>query len=584
MKGGVTSGIVYPPAAVALASRYTFRNIGGTSVGAIAAAFVAAAECGRRSRHGDPFTRLAQLRKELAHPGFLAGLFQPAPESAALFHLLFALMTAKGIFSGVLDVARAGLRTAVGATLLIAAVGGAWALWYTQLLPGSGRLYLLMGALGATIAITIAIACVAWQGSTALGRDAFGLCTGFDAASTAGAPRLTNWICALLSELSGVSDHPLTFGDLWDAPQDDDPQRAPRAINLEMIATNVTLGRPYRFPLEDADHHRFLVDPDELKDYFPPDVITWMTRHPATWQHQVVRYSDGKPLVPLPEMTDLPIVVATRLSLSFPILFRAVPLYAIDFSRKINQDVPPDAPQHAERCWFSDGGITSNFPIHFFDSPLPRWPTFAIDLGERHPEYNDPVWMSGERGGMLEQWTRFDAQASPRDRLFGFLGAILNTALGWRDVMQAHLPAFRDRIVHVALTAEQGGLNLNMTEAEIGALADYGTLAGSRLLDQFNFEHHVRARHWSAMCALQDTLGTFAHAYDQPVPQDETAWRAIRCEPGGTPIGTDEAQRAFACRETAALAEIGRRWQADREGFCTGAPHPRPQWRIVPRI
>jgi hypothetical protein len=31
-------------------------------------------------------------------------------------------------------------------------------------------------------------------------------------------------------------------------------------------------------------------------------------------------------------------------------------------------------------CWFSDGGISSNFPLHMFDAPLPRWPTFAINL------------------------------------------------------------------------------------------------------------------------------------------------------------------------------------------------------------
>ena len=43
MKGGITSGIVYPNAVLALAERYKFKNIGGTSVGAIAAAACAAA-------------------------------------------------------------------------------------------------------------------------------------------------------------------------------------------------------------------------------------------------------------------------------------------------------------------------------------------------------------------------------------------------------------------------------------------------------------------------------------------------------------------------------------------------------------
>ena len=48
MKGGVSSGVVYPGAILALAKRYRFRNVGGTSAGAIAASVTAAAELGRR--------------------------------------------------------------------------------------------------------------------------------------------------------------------------------------------------------------------------------------------------------------------------------------------------------------------------------------------------------------------------------------------------------------------------------------------------------------------------------------------------------------------------------------------------------
>ncbi len=47
MKGGITSGVIYPQAVLALAKNYCFRSIGGTSAGAIAAAMTAAAEYGR---------------------------------------------------------------------------------------------------------------------------------------------------------------------------------------------------------------------------------------------------------------------------------------------------------------------------------------------------------------------------------------------------------------------------------------------------------------------------------------------------------------------------------------------------------
>ena len=67
MKGGVTSGVVYPLAVFELASEYWFKNIGGTSAGAIAAGVTAAAECGRRrSGSNAGFERLAQLPSELA--------------------------------------------------------------------------------------------------------------------------------------------------------------------------------------------------------------------------------------------------------------------------------------------------------------------------------------------------------------------------------------------------------------------------------------------------------------------------------------------------------------------------------------
>ena len=47
MKGGITSGVVYPRAVCELARTYRFKNVGGTSAGAIAAAATAAAEHGR---------------------------------------------------------------------------------------------------------------------------------------------------------------------------------------------------------------------------------------------------------------------------------------------------------------------------------------------------------------------------------------------------------------------------------------------------------------------------------------------------------------------------------------------------------
>src|SRR5215216_4780320 len=50
MEGGTTSGVVYPLAVCELATNFRFRNVGGASAGAIAAALTAAAELGRSGR------------------------------------------------------------------------------------------------------------------------------------------------------------------------------------------------------------------------------------------------------------------------------------------------------------------------------------------------------------------------------------------------------------------------------------------------------------------------------------------------------------------------------------------------------
>src|SRR3954469_2911042 len=81
MKGGITSGVVYPLAVCELASGYRLRSVGGSSAGAIAAA--AAACAGARGPTGG-FEKLATLPHALPEPvegenSRLFTLFQPQP-------------------------------------------------------------------------------------------------------------------------------------------------------------------------------------------------------------------------------------------------------------------------------------------------------------------------------------------------------------------------------------------------------------------------------------------------------------------------------------------------------------------------
>jgi predicted acylesterase/phospholipase RssA len=97
MKGGVTSGVVYPKAITELSKEYQFASIGGTSAGAIAASVAAAAEYARAGGKLNAFAELNDLPDSLGK--------KSADGNSILFHLF----QAQPALSGVFGVAMAGL-------------------------------------------------------------------------------------------------------------------------------------------------------------------------------------------------------------------------------------------------------------------------------------------------------------------------------------------------------------------------------------------------------------------------------------------------------------------------------------------
>src|SRR5688500_19392023 len=87
MKGGITSGVVYPHAVCELAQTYRLRNVGGTSAGAIAAAAAAAAEIGRDAAG---FRKLAALPAWISAGDNLFSHFQSLPRTRWMFRFLVA--------------------------------------------------------------------------------------------------------------------------------------------------------------------------------------------------------------------------------------------------------------------------------------------------------------------------------------------------------------------------------------------------------------------------------------------------------------------------------------------------------------
>src|SRR3954453_12291284 len=94
LKGGITSGVVYPRAVSELAQHFRLKQLGGASAGAIAASLAAAAEYRRATSAGRDdlggFQRLAAMPAFLGEK--LLALFQPERGTEPLFDLLISLL------------------------------------------------------------------------------------------------------------------------------------------------------------------------------------------------------------------------------------------------------------------------------------------------------------------------------------------------------------------------------------------------------------------------------------------------------------------------------------------------------------
>ena len=590
MKGGITSGVVYPLAVVELSKTYRFKSIGGTSAGAIAAGLTAAAELGRGTAEGG-FETLAKLPGQMGER--LLSLFQPSPRTRPAFEVMLAVL-GKGSWIGKAFRVYGKVVRFHWFWALVGAAAGAGA-WYLVLVlalgadPGRIASWVLLalavlggGKLGGFARFLIA----AWG---ALNDNGFGLCNGLDQRKGEPLP-LTPWLADLLNTTAGrnPAGPPLTFGDLWGPgdrqKQEDDVHL--RQINLEVMTTNLTHGWPLRLPISS---HEFFFREEELKGYFPPDVVQWMKDHAYDPKQDPAAKDDGRltdlakggGFYPLPEPWDLPVVVAARMSLSFPGLISAVPLHAVDWSRiKNNQAMAAGKLPDLERCWFSDGGIGSNFPVHFFDGLLPSRPTFGINLRPFHPDYpknptdeSQNVRFPGKPGkNVAPAW-------APIPNALRFAVTILKTMQNWVDNTQMRLPGYRDRVVHVFLAPDEGGLNLAMPPELIQTLMKRGQAAGEQLA-HFDWDGHRWTRYLTAMSQLEGRLQGMDEVYEKGFH----AFLAQR-EANQGPYRHAAAWKRFALAATDALMATVRTWKTDPGGYhlADGAPRPEPELRIGPK-
>ena len=443
---------------------------------------------------------------------------------------------------------------------------------------------------------------------------------------------LTPWLARTIDEAAGrTGGPPLTFADLWGATDKDTKRaclrdRGMRRINLEVMTTDLGRARPQRLPMPADD---WFFREDEFRRLFPKVVVDAMVAAvdpipragaAARERDLLTHLAEASGHRRLPQ-ADLPVVVAARLSLSFPLLLSAVPLYRFDFSRSATveamgrwrvwlaehpdvdpADVSPDAvgdPVPLSRCWISDGGITSNLPVHFFDTPLPNRPTFLVNLRPAGPDTDGPAVRVAEdnRQGLQGSWT--DLGEGP-PTLGRFASAIARTMQNWVDNAQMRMPGYRDRIVTIYLAPREGGLNLQMDGELIDSLGERGRQAAELLVARYadghaaGWHNHRWVRHRSLMAMLERLFDQMKAEWTADPGMGVPTYEAM-LDPAGRPASYPLPARAqpWVRTRTEQVIELAARWPEPVAGLngrsCAGRfterePRPQPVWRPQPEL
>jgi hypothetical protein len=705
MKGGITSGIVYPPLVIKLHQHgYGFRNIGGTSAGAIAAAVAAAAEFGKggctgRNSKGEPeceascgFRRLQEVREWLGEDSNLRNLFQPSEATRPLMDTAFGAMDyfrnewkrharewkSEGGKSAIAKALRLALdacallskttgrfysegeragRFVAGTAALTSALFVALVFLFTGAFFGGWKTAAEASVAGFVVLFVPLAAVFGWVGARAGGLagaargllgvvnvgmagNFLGLCNGRKEQSEDSAA-LTDWLSEKINELAGLpkDGRPLTFRELWGKPAADEGRR----IDLRMMTSNLSQNQPYLLPFEKST---FIFKREEMARLFPPAVVEHLVEKARSCQGVIL--PDGYFF--LPGARELPVAFAARLSLSFPVLVSMVPLYTISqgaFKNKVRCEVYEEEvtrpsgehemievivfsgqneegnwetcmgeqrlrlrPEDLQPNWFSDGGICSNFPIHFFDAWLPSRPTFGVNLTSQLAEGGGQIEERvKQRSSVSAQQTQFGASTDteggdsyaqdvylprpdetlppewiPIRGLGDLFSNMFTTAQNYRDNMQAMLPSYRERIVQIRLTDDEGGLNLDMPREVIEAVVGKGEEAGDKLIRYFKMDQHQWVRFRVLMKQMEKSLyalrgamasGSFYAATLNARPlnpaypyQREDGW-------------LDDARKR--------LDDIGRAVDAIRQMdpqalFSADPPLPEPVLRVTPQV
>ena len=457
MKGGISSGVVYPKAISAIFRQRSLQRVAGSSAGAIAAGLAAAAEYGRSSQGLDGRAeKLDALGHDLAKSGRVRDFFSSAPGQSEIpsepqadqraqqndddvwnrwsvepaIDVLVAVASGKGFLN----------RAVAGSLFRLAGRRLFRRLFDTLAGTQSGRLERLLQGVRAGVTSTseyqaqfdrIAFVCCAvsllliltvvalvlslapgWFATLLLlllftvlsvfGVGAYGLWSMSAWLSErdeslfglSSGRHLVDWIEKGLEDLAGKTTV-VTFADLEDA-----------GIELRLFTSNLSEERPVLLPLrsEDEVYDRealFFARTRDLQTLTPPSVLSYLE---AQAQDKVEHRTEGlrwdHRMIPIRLDATLPVSFGVRMSLSYPGLLSGVRLYEYIGPRPASGvEIKSFNDPRLREVWFSDGGIARNFPVDVFDKWVPSHPTYAIDLEDSELSRTVPAVPDPDQAG-----------------------------------------------------------------------------------------------------------------------------------------------------------------------------------------
>jgi hypothetical protein len=557
LEGAVSSAVVYLALVAGMSRRYRFRSLGGASSGAAVAAAAAVAEASRIASGKDDgfrgvFRFALWLGRRQSGRSHLLRMFQPAPALRLPFRALVGLFA----LASWSHPWRARLARLAGFVALVFAFSVMLALLGQFFAPVAevSRAYLLaVFQIGLAVALLGALAL--WRWLRALTDQHFGLCTGMPAGSAdGGGGALTPVLHELFNRLLGrcARDRPVVFAELWRC--DGSGPDAERAIDLQVVTTVLQQRRSLHLPGQPGDDplRDYFYDPEEWRRLFPEPVMDWLRRHarvtvPVEIVRRVGLRTEVRRLLALPEPQHLPVIVAVRLSVSFPGLLSAIPVYTLAQGHGLSPNMADEPARFRPvRVYFTDGGMTSNLPIHFFDEALPRWPTFAVNLfqldADRPANPDDrTVFFEARRNQPETRPHELAARPGGRPGIVAFLTELVITAKDWRDTTQRTLVGFRERVLHIGLPPGYGSLNLGMSRRQVVGLVRQGARAARCVAADFSlpaapgqpsrWDEHRWLRLRAVLTAAQDWLRPLTEAIAAHGIRGELGYRELLRHP-----------------------------------------------------